>query len=282
MPPKSILKKASPSSSQDVDPRRERHLTTALHHANLIQQQKDAEKLIIDSVLQLLELPSSADADPARPSPTDSAEFKRLVSIFQPHDYDELIEERNAAKLCGYVLCPKPPMKDKSGGKFKIVLSQENGLKILPKDKVELWCSEDCARRALYIKVQLAEEPATVRRAGLSQEIELLEEQQQPTFTAALPFRLASEQTAPGRAGSGLERDISSLSIADEQGLPSDSVGGLVKPEVVEKRVRTTPVPPSLPEGRSVHAFIEGHETRDVSMRSDPAHDHEEDRDWDI
>jgi hypothetical protein len=38
-------------------------------------------------------------------------------------------------------------------------------MNIVPREKLEMWCSDECAERALYIRVQLAEEPVWERRA---------------------------------------------------------------------------------------------------------------------
>jgi hypothetical protein len=46
-------------------------------------------------------------------------------------------------------------------------------MKIVPREKLEMWCSDSCAKRAMYVRVQLAEDPVWERRA---KEITLLEE----------------------------------------------------------------------------------------------------------
>ena len=51
-------------------------------------------------------------------------------------------------------------------------------MNIVPKEKLEMWCSDECAERAMYIRVQLAEEPVWERRADdtRAKNILLLEE----------------------------------------------------------------------------------------------------------
>lgn len=41
-------------------------------------------------------------------------------------------------------------------------------MKVVLREKLEMWCSEDCAERAMYLRVQLAEEPVWERRAAAS------------------------------------------------------------------------------------------------------------------
>ncbi|EED20511.1 DUF408 domain protein [Talaromyces stipitatus ATCC 10500] len=163
-----------------------RHLATALQHANQIQAQKDAQALILDRILELIEFPSSESADPAHPSTTDAAALKAALIPFQPADFDNLILERNIEGRCGYALCPREHRKEDPNAKFRILWgpkgSGQNGrgreMKVVPREKLEMWCSDKCAERAMYLRVQLAEEPVWERRAvdARTRTLELLEE----------------------------------------------------------------------------------------------------------
>ncbi|PLB34991.1 Rtr1/RPAP2 family protein phosphatase [Aspergillus candidus] len=185
---------AKPSTSQgpnqtSSDPR---HLAIALHHAHRIQSQKDTEALILDHILDLITLPSSPTADPAAPSPTDAHALKSALVPFQPSDYDNLIQERNIEGHCGYPLCPRPHRTENASstganGSYRITWGAKGSgpggrgrsMNIVPRESLEKWCSDDCAERALYIRVQLAAEPVWERRAADvagGQEILLLEE----------------------------------------------------------------------------------------------------------
>lgn len=162
------------------------HLAIALHHANQIQAQKDAEAFILDRILELIELPSSPSADAAAPSPADAAALKAALVPFQPTDFDNLVLERNIEGRCGYTLCPEENRKEDSSAKFRITWgpkgSAGNGrgreMKIVSKEKLEMWCSEACAERAMYLRLQLAEDPVWERRAGdgKTKQVTLLEE----------------------------------------------------------------------------------------------------------
>lgn len=181
--PKSILKNASASikatSSPAAHSREDRYKETALYHANIIQQRKDTEALILASTEILLDLPSSPEADPVNPSSNNAALTKKLLKPFQPFDYDSLIEERNIDKKCGYVLCPRLNRQECTKAKYRILQAKgkgANALKVVKRQSLEKWCSDQCGKRALYIKVQLSEEPAWTRNADANRDLVLLEE----------------------------------------------------------------------------------------------------------
>lgn len=164
-----------------------RHLALALHHAQQIQAQKDTEALILHRILDLVSFPSSSTADPASPSPDDAAAFKSAMPPFQQADYDNLIQERNIEGLCGYCLCPRERRREEgSSAGYRIVWGPKGSgpggrgreMDIVPREKLEMWCSDECAERAMYIRVQLAEEPVWERRAddARAKNILLLEE----------------------------------------------------------------------------------------------------------
>ncbi|KAJ5502407.1 hypothetical protein N7463_005281 [Penicillium fimorum] len=154
----------------------QQHLEVALEHAQQIQTQKDAEDIILNSILELLELPSSPTADPAAPSQEDTIKFKYALAPFRPSDYDNLILERNFEDSCGYTLCPRKYRKQNRGpgGGFQFKYGPKGSgpggrgrsVDIVSEDRVEKWCSDACAERALWIRVQLSEKPVWERRAG--------------------------------------------------------------------------------------------------------------------
>lgn len=182
--PRSILKNALSSipntSPSPARSREDRNRDTALYHAQLLQQRKDVEALILASTEDLLELPSSPTADPARPCLQDTTFVKNSLKPFQPSDYDSLIEERNINRQCGYVLCPRPNRQEDTKAKYRILHGKGGGfdsLKFVERHTLERWCSDDCGKRALYVKVQLNEEPAWARIGSSSGDILLLEDE---------------------------------------------------------------------------------------------------------
>ncbi|OAA58727.1 Cytochrome P450 [Cordyceps fumosorosea ARSEF 2679] len=149
----------------------------ALQHARVIQHRKDLEAEILDSLVLLSEYPLERPAHPgpdaaARPSPSDVAGFKTHVRLFQPSDYDDLVAERHVNGLCGYALCPRPHRDAGAGGAWRITAAG----RIVRREDLERWCSQACARRAMYVKVQLSEAAAWERAGCPDIHIDLLDE----------------------------------------------------------------------------------------------------------
>ena len=177
---KSVLKR--PSTAQGVSqlsPKQARHRETALFHADLIQQQKDVESQILFATETLLDFPPSSDSNPAHPSQKDTSVAKTLLRSFQPSDLDALIQERNIDNKCGYIFCPKPNRKQDTTARCRILQSKGEGkttLKFVDRHILERWCSDECGKRALFIRVQLSEEPAWTRAASRDGDITFLED----------------------------------------------------------------------------------------------------------
>ncbi|TGZ85584.1 hypothetical protein EX30DRAFT_27730 [Ascodesmis nigricans] len=104
----------------------------ALHHASAIQLHKSLEASILNSILNLIDLPP--------PAPLT---FKHHLRFFTPSDYDSLIEERNIENLCGYALCANPPKRVKSTGRLVPV---DGGRRWVERKQVERFCGEACGR----------------------------------------------------------------------------------------------------------------------------------------
>ncbi|EGP88209.1 uncharacterized protein MYCGRDRAFT_109300 [Zymoseptoria tritici IPO323] len=125
-----------------------RNLDLALKHAHRIQYQKDVEATILNSTIALLDFPSSSTF-----TAREALAFTTLVKNFQPSDYDSLIEERRIDSKCGYVLCPQAPRAITLGASAAWKLKKGAGD----------WCSDHCAKKALYVRTQLSEVPAWER-----------------------------------------------------------------------------------------------------------------------
>ncbi|KAG5945054.1 hypothetical protein E4U53_006765 [Claviceps sorghi] len=179
----------------------------ALAHARLLQHRKDLESEILDSLVLLSEYPLVRGPAHAasKPAPSDISGFKTHVRLFQPSDYDDLIVERNVNELCGYALCPKPRRKLDGGGKWKLTGSGD----IVKRTDLEQWCSAACAKRALFVKVQL-NETAAWERAGIPDiQIDLLDEDP----------ALESEADRTARAMNDLKLDEQRQAARDAQAL---------------------------------------------------------------
>ncbi|KAH7324609.1 Rtr1/RPAP2 family-domain-containing protein [Stachybotrys elegans] len=256
-PPKGILKtRPSPASqmfSRGLDPRQ-----VAIQHAQILQHRKDLEAQILDSLILLSEYPMqrSPSFSAADPAASDVADFKHHVRLFQPSDYDDLIIERNVNELCGYTLCPNARRQTGPGGEWKIM---PNGNIVRRKD-VEMWCSNMCAKRALYVKVQL-NETAAWERAGIPDiEIDLFEETRPSESEADCAVR----QLEKLRLEDERQAALDSAALALERG---DSVTGLSR-NMANITLKEKDVAP--PQGGNVaftedqdgHLLVEGYKSR--------------------
>ena len=253
MAPKSILKKTASdvAAKPAAKTREERHREIALYHANLIQSQKDVEAAITTSIETLIDFPSSPSSTSAHPATADIEEFTRLIYIFTPSDYDDLIEERRIDHRCGYVFCTNAP-KTTPGGRLKIVGGSSANAKIVARNKAEAWCSKACAKRALFVKVQLMEEPAWSRRAGSGPELEIL--------TADVESEIASKKE--GRLdveGDDLEGKMRELALERGDGEKPARSAGMVSDVVVERdavKVPTAPVHDGEEKGDAIEGYV--------------------------
>lgn len=286
--PKSILKKASyPATTQSKE---DREHAIALYHANLIQQRKDIELNILLSTETLIDYPlAKSPYDASNPSPADAREFKQLLRPFQPTDYDELIQERNINEKCGYTLCPRPRVKDGSGGKYRLIGTngKAKDFKVVQKEELEKWCSEACAKRALYVRVQLSESPAWEREAaGSTVNIDLLDEPK--TTDGAIVEGLENLNLHSGKEDK--QQDAAELALErGDKGLAAKT--GLVDVNIQEKDIQRPAEAPSLDDlsGRldTMHLTLEGHTpefgSRRQRRRAEELEDEDDpDTDWNM
>ncbi|KAI1369670.1 Rtr1/RPAP2 family-domain-containing protein [Xylaria arbuscula] len=264
--PRGILKNKgnapSPSSAeqqQKPDPRE-----VAIKHAHIIHSRRHIEDQISESIIELSKFPATREPlyDAPNPAPADAEIFKNQVRLYQPTDYDDLIEERNANGLCGYALCPNKRSRVSGGGTFKILNYGRKDFSIVPSRELEKWCSQMCARRALYVKVQLNETAAWERAGIASIQIELYEEEDSKSIASDATKQLqkdmenmkieALEKSAQDAQSLALERgDTFQNGKAQKRS---------VKLTIREKPVRT-PKAPSLDSDGQAHLMTEGYKT---------------------
>ncbi|KAK5167191.1 uncharacterized protein LTR77_007922 [Saxophila tyrrhenica] len=253
-PARSILKQpsAQPTLSDEqkaTAATNKRHLTTALYHANKIQQRKDVEARIFGNIETLLEFPSA--------TPFTSVDVSRLVSLarlFQPSDFDNLVEERRIDGKCGYALCSNPPRSESLG--------TSAAWKLKAKAHGD-YCSDTCTRKSLYVKTQLSEVPAWEREPGYHPKIVVHPDDRMPTSRSSNPF-IASAPRA-NHHELALERGDTTSSMRPSQVMASTVVenGGASPIEGYEPlsaaTERPTPsAPPAQAQGTSANQASAG------------------------
>ncbi|KAM4058990.1 rtr1/RPAP2 family protein [Hirsutella rhossiliensis] len=243
----------NPGHTAAADARR-----VALQHAELLRQRKDVESQILDSLVLLSEYPivRSPEHSASMPAPSDAAGFKAHVRLFQPSDYADLIEERNVNGLCGYVLCARPRRHTGAGGEWKITSHGD----IVKRKDLEMWCSETCARRALFVKVQL-NETAAWERAGIPEiQIDLLSEDKTRETEADRAARILGEMQLEGQRHAA--RDAAALAL-DRGQRSAVTDPDKVKVTIKEKTPQAPPSPASMPSiQQDGHLLVEGHKSQ--------------------
>ncbi|RFU72594.1 hypothetical protein TARUN_9670 [Trichoderma arundinaceum] len=253
--PKGILKKTGAPQEEPKLSARE----IAIHHATLLQHRKDLESQILDSLILLSEYPLVRDTpyNSSNPAPSDITDFKANVRLFQPSDYDDLIEERNVNELCGYTLCAKPRRQTGSKGEWKLTGSGE----IVKRKELEKWCSQQCARRALFVKVQL-NETAAWERAGIPDiQIDLLDEDKSAETEADRTARQLGELKLEDQRQAA--RDSAALAMERGDNRISSSIDKL-KVTLKEKDVRAPSEMAPVAEGENSedHLLVDGHKAK--------------------
>ncbi|KAI0597831.1 Rtr1/RPAP2 family-domain-containing protein [Biscogniauxia sp. FL1348] len=296
--PKGILKKptttvdsSSTSATSRRQPPKPDPRDVAVQHARIIHSRREVEEQIQDSIIELSRFPPSSSPSPSeqhdasRPAPEDADAFKRLVRLYQPGDYDDLIEERNANGLCGYALCGRARTRVSQKGEFKLVNYGRRDFNIVPKRELEKWCSQRCARRAMYVKVQL-NETAAWERAGISSiSIDLLEEEEEEQRQLQLQrdSKAKAKVNATAHAASAdvtaaqLAKEVENMKIEAEKKAAQDardlalergdttkekSARRPVQVTIREKKVMMAAQEPSLTQGDEGHLVLDGYKTK--------------------
>jgi hypothetical protein len=285
-PPKSILKPSSYPATSSSSPREDRNREVALYHANLIQNRKDIELTILLSMETLIDYPLSTQ--PAfNPSAADIQTFKELLQPFQPSDYNDLIQERNINDRCGYTLCPLPRKKDGAGGTYRLLgmHGKAKNFKVVRREETEKWCSDACAKRAMYVRVQLSARPAWERGDANAVPIELLDEPR--TEEDRVAERIAQMNLGGARDAADLARER-----GDQGRVVRKGVGDIKIQENIPPR---GPVPPPSfgtdelsSKLDTMHLSLEGYTpsfgNQGTNRQEREAGDYEsdEDRDWEF
>jgi hypothetical protein len=264
---------AASSSSSPATSRADRDRELALYHANLLQQRKDVEFTIVLNMEKLIEYPlvrTAPHTDASNPSPSDARSFKELLRPFQPSDYDALIEERNINDHCGYALCPRPRVRESGGGIYRLLgmNGKAKDFKVVKKEELEKWCSEACAKRALYVRVQLSESPAWEREGSTGADIELLDESksaEDQVVEGLERMKLGGGSSSSNAGDVAKLRDATNLAMERGETSTGKVRSGMMDIRIQENQPRGQPQPPSFDteelSGRldTMHLSMEGH-----------------------
>jgi RNA polymerase II-associated protein 2 len=253
LPARSILKQPSaqpsPTDEQKAKAERDRrNLGIALHHANKIQERKDIEARIFGNIETLLEFPSAVPF-----SPSDASRYVSLIRLFQPGDFDNLVEERRIDGKCGFALCSNPPRSKTVG--------INSAWKLQGKGATD-YCSNDCLRKSLYLKTQLSEVPAWERDANQNPKIVLHADDRSSNGASPITTRRPGLQT--NHRELALERGETTTSLRPNQVMSSNIVENTNVAQPTQEVVRAQ---------QTLHAAIEGYEpTCTSSSNARPKH----------
>jgi hypothetical protein len=283
------------SNPGDNSSTNDRSRSTAMKHAYNLEHQKSMRNRVLDLIVDVVDLPSKPDSDPAHPLASDAALFKRGLHLFQPSDFDDVVLERNIYDKCGYGLCPRPNLKVGGNSQNRIIWGKRSGpaFTIVPKADLEKWCSKECEERALFVRIQLGKEPAWLREEPIG-DIKLLDEARQGNITADLANSMGAlniegtmsagpgtahdlRKVTPERRGKHSERDqaverLKALSL--ERGEQYDSTRVAAVMEIVEKEnTQATSQPPQFTHRDA--GTVEGYRPRRVRFAGESDSDQE-------
>jgi len=279
----------------------DRQRALAMYHANLIQQRKDVEAQVLYAMEEMIEFPTERNAAANNPSHADIHYFQKLIQSFQASDYDALIEERNAAEKCGYIFCPKPrpTLTRATMQSHRIVRNVVDGvtkgdLKIVPASQFQTWCSRDCAKRAMFIKVQLSDIPAWERDVGGANQVTLLDESDKtPAKSLGTTSLETGDEHRQALADLARERGEQTL-LSPSIPVPGASAGSarsldetVMKLSIRERSQTTIPDAPKARDHQEAQDFgtIEGYAPKSKFNKGDAGPDKTEDAEhaaWDL
>jgi hypothetical protein len=237
-------------ASAEAAAQKKRHFDIAIKHALLIDHQRKTQDQVLSHIELLIDFPRSS-----QPTSQDATQFLQLVDIFQPSNFDELVEERRIDRKCGYPLCSNEPRG--------LHLRESETWKL--KKGAADWCSNDCMRKGFFIKAQLGEVPAWERVPGQQAPVILHEDDRYLTPTPAADSGDEAktrhvQQRVAERSELALERGEQAASLRPDQ---------VMTDFIVEKTPSARKVPQAASKVKFVSATaIEGYEPRSVDVSS--------------
>ena len=278
----------SPADRSSVD---DRYRSAAMKHAKNLEHQKSTRNGVLDLIVNIVDLPTKPDSDPAHPLASDASLFKRGLHLFQYSDFDDVVLERNIYDKCGYGLCSRQNVKVGGNAQNRVIWGKRTGpaFTIVPKADLEKWCSKECEERALFVRGHLGKEPAWMRETP-AKDIKLLDEVHQGNVAGDLANSMSaldiesSTPVVPAIANDlrklALERNVKHKERRDvaerlkilslERGHPPETTRLEVGMEIVEKtNAQSASRPPQQTHNDA--GVIEGYRPRkfDVAGESD-------------
>jgi hypothetical protein len=162
-------------------------------------------------------------------------------------------------------------------------------MKVVPREKLEMWCSDACAERAMYIRVQLNETPSWERTEKAGVDIKLLDEARRSRDETG---KAADATSDPGRLAANLDKlqiqenrsnhdRAEELAIERGEVAPNKLRTAAADVGVVEKKYQSTSVPSApVPDAlTSLGGSIEGLHLTSQAERDEADGDTEQDED---
>lgn len=235
-------------ASAEAATQKKRHFDIAIKHALLIDHQRKTQDQVLSHIELLLDFPRSSP-----PTPQDATLFLQLVSIFQPSNFDELVEERRIDRKCGYPLCSDEPrglhLKESETWKLKKGAAD--------------WCSNNCMRKGFFIKAQLGEVPAWERVPGQQSPVILHEDDRHLTPAPAA----GSSDEANMRHVQKRVAERSELALERGEQVASLRPDQVMTDFIVEKTPSARKVPQAASKVKFASATaIEGYEPKSVDV----------------
>ena len=143
---------------------------------------------------------------------------------------------------------------------------------MVKREELEKWCSEECGRRALFLRVQLEEEPAWLREGEGGPEIRLLEEDEGGLVEGMRGLGVGEKEE-------DVVKRMKALAIERGDGGKVGKLGNVIVKENVDAGMRM-PAPPKGVENDP--GAIEGYKPKHKGLRGMKGQDSDEDEATDI
>jgi hypothetical protein len=100
-----------------------------------------------------------------------AATMQRARHVLTPSEFDEVLEERVAARLCAYPTCAHllPEMSSEAGRKYKLSLKAQ---RVYDVEEGQRFCSQECFLQSEIYRKTLSDEPWHMRQQSMQKSME--------------------------------------------------------------------------------------------------------------